>query len=95
MESTKEKWASLSPQTQVEVPSHTSEEARVPLTETPMILSVRRPEKSSPHIHKHHLDAAVKVQEIQGSSFKYLHQVKGGFAWELRGGALINQPQPE
>lgn len=39
METTNDRWVSLSPQTQVEVRHHTSEEAGAPVTEAPMNLS--------------------------------------------------------
>lgn len=49
-----------SPQTQGEAPNTMSGEAGVPVTEIPLNLSVGRLEKS-PHIHKYHLEAVVKV----------------------------------
>lgn len=50
METTNDKWVSLSLQAQVEIPDHMSEEAGVPVTEIPMNLSGGRL-KNNPHIH--------------------------------------------
>lgn len=92
MESANDRWTSLSPQTQVEVPNHMFEEAGAPVTEIPMNVSVRRLEKS-PHIHKYHLEAAVKVPGNSRLKLQISAPGQMRICLELRRGALIHQPQ--
>lgn len=82
METTNDKWVSLSPQAQVEIPDHMSEEAGVPVTEIPMNLSVGRLKKN-PHIHNTILKKLWGCQEIRDSSIEYLPGVKWGFGLEI------------
>lgn len=50
METTNDRWVSLSPLIQVEIPNDMSAEAEAPVTEIPMNLSFGRLEKSPPHL---------------------------------------------
>lgn len=83
----------LIPSNRLKSPSQVSEEAGVPVTEIPRNLLIRRLEKS-PHIHRHHLEAAVKVpgNEKLRHRISAPGQMRFCLETERRCFALINQP---